>query len=143
MSLMDLDKIRREFSTIFRFVVVGLFNTLFGYGIILVCLFWGAGDYVANAIGYAIGIPVAYALHRRLTFRAPGARSPGEVARFALVFLVAYGANLGVLATGRAVGYVESPIVQLLAIGCYAGVQYVLNRLIVFREADTAWDHEN
>lgn len=124
----------REIARIARFIVVGLFNTLLGYGFILTFLFMGAGDYLANIMGFALGVPIAYALHRKFTFKAAASPTRNEALQFGAVFLVAYGANIGVLAAGRAMGYVESPIVQLFAICTYAAVLYVLNRLIVFRE---------
>lgn len=128
----------REISTIVRFVVVGLFNTAIGFGFILAALFLGAGDYLANALGFAAGIPIAYALHRRFSFKLTAAPSRAEFTQFLAVFLIAYGMNIGVLAVGRKLGYVESPAAQLLAIACYSAVLYVLNRLIVFRGSDTA-----
>ena len=135
--------VSREAARIVRFILVGMFNTLLGYGFILAGLFLGAGDYLANVAGFALGMPIAYALHRRFTFKATVAPSRAEAMQFIAVFLVAYGTNLGVVAAGRAMGYVESPLVQLLAICTYAAVLYVLNRLIVFHEAGMAPDPRN
>lgn len=129
---------RNEITTIARFVLVGLVNTVIGYGIILGCLFLSVGDYAANAIGFALGMPLAHALHRRFTFRAPTSVRRTEFAQFAVVVIVAYCANVAVVAVGRQLGYVNSPLIQLLAILTYAAVLYVLNRLIVFRGADMA-----
>lgn len=129
---------RNEVATIARFVLVGLVNTGIGYGIILSCLFLGVGDYAANAIGFALGMPLAHALHRRFTFRAATSVRRTEFAKFAVVFLVAYATNVAVVAVGRQLGYVDSPLIQLLAIITYAAVLYVLNRLVVFRGADMA-----
>lgn len=129
---------RHEIATILRFLVVGLFNTAIGYGIILTGLWLGAGDYLANAIGFALGMPLAHALHRRFTFRAVNEARRTEFMQFALVFAIAYGTNLAVVAAGRQMGYVDNPLVQLLAIMTHAVVLYGLNRLVVFRGAGRA-----
>lgn len=121
-----------EIATIARFVLVGLFNTALGYGFILAGLFLGAGDYLANVIGFALGLPIAYMLHRGFTFRVPSSTNREEMSRYLVAFLVAFGANLGVVATGRALGYVNDPIVQLAAVLAYASISYILSRLIVF-----------
>ena len=90
----------RELATIVRFIFVGLFNTLIGYGFILAGLFLGAGDYLANVIGFALGMPIAYSLHRRFTFKHPKPPSRSEALQFVIVFLIAYGANIGVVTIG-------------------------------------------
>lgn len=126
-------RLRDELAAIVRFVLVGLLNTAIGYSVILLALALGLGDYLANLTGFLLGIPAAYLLHRRWTFRAATRRSAGEMALYAACFAVAYAANLGVVSAGRQAGYEENPLVQLAAIGVYAAVLYVLTRLIVFR----------
>lgn len=122
-----------EIGRIGRFVVVGLFNTLIGYAFILLGLFAGLGDYVANALGFLMGFPVAYLLHRSFTFRTNEPKSRSEAVRYALAFFLAYAVNIAVIAAGREFGLRESPLVQLLAIVAYAALFYVLNRFFVFR----------
>jgi len=124
-----------EIGRIIRFVVVGLFNTVVGYAFILLALFAGVGDYLANALGFLVGLPVAYLLHRTFTFRASEPMHRSEAMRYTLAFLMAYAVNVLVVAAGRDLGFRENPFVQLLAIGVYAALFYVLNRFFVFREA--------
>lgn len=121
-----------ELARIGRFVLVGLFNTLLGYGFIMIALHLGAGDYGANVIGFALGMPIAYFLHRGITFRANGRSNLPEAAKYAAAFIIAYAVNITVVFIGRALGFVEHPAVQLLAICTYAAAFYVLTRLIVF-----------
>jgi putative flippase GtrA len=123
-----------EVGRIVRFVVVGLFNTLVGYAFILLALFAGLGDYLANALGFLVGLPVAYLLHRTFTFRASEPNHRSEATRYTLAFSSAYAVNIAVVAIGRELGFRESPFVQFLAITVYAALFYVLNRLFVFRE---------
>lgn len=126
--------IRSEVATAGRFLVVGLFNTAIGYAFILAALFLGAGDYLANACAFIFGLPIAYFTQRRFTFTPEDRASASEGMRYALSVLVAYTANLGVLTAGRHMGYAENPWVQLLAVVTYAGVLFVLSRLVVFRQ---------
>ncbi len=132
-----------ELARIARFVLVGIFNTALGYGFILVGLFLGAGDYLANVIGFALGLPIAYFLHRGFTFRVSARASKAEASRYVIAFVIAYGVNLSVIATGRALGYVDNPLVQLAAVCAYAAVSYVLSRLIVFPSSEAASDPPN
>lgn len=125
--------LQREAGTLLRFVAVGIANTAIGYGIILCGLLAGLGDYAANITGFALGLPISYGLHRRLTFRARHRVHAGEALRYGAAFLTAFGANLGVIAAGRAAGLDNSPLLQALAICTYAGVLFVLTRLAVFR----------
>ncbi len=125
-----------ELATIQRFILVGLLNTALGYFFILAALWFGAGDYRANAIGFALGLPISYALHRLWTFRPKHRARLGEIARYLMAFLISYGVNLAVITAGRMAGYSESPIVQGLAIATYAAVFYVITRLAVFRRPD-------
>ncbi|GAM06053.1 GtrA family protein [Novosphingobium sp. MBES04] len=61
--------LRSELVLALRFGLVGLANTAIGYGLILVWLLAGVGDYGANVLGFALGFPISYALHHRLTYR--------------------------------------------------------------------------
>lgn len=129
-----------DLAEIARFLAVGALNTLVGYGFILAGLFLGAGDYLANALGFVLGMPVSWLLHRRLTFRVQRSISTGEIGRYVVAVALSYGANLAVVTAGRMAGFVESPFVQLAAVCCYAAVFYLLSRRFVFRanEGDAA-----
>ncbi|TCM21353.1 putative flippase GtrA [Novosphingobium sp. PhB165] len=124
--------LRGELATLARFVLVGAANTAIGYGLILCWLFAGLGDYGANVLGFAMGLPISYLMHRSLTFRARHRPSRAEIVRYVLAFLTAYGANLGVIALGRAAGLGGSALLQALAVCTYAALLFVLTRLIVF-----------
>jgi putative flippase GtrA len=122
-------------ATLIRFLIAGGFNTAIGYGVILIGLWLGLGDFAANALGYAIGIPVAHQVHRRWTFAVKRRFSWNEAWRFIVAIAISYSANLGVIWAGQAAGYVANPLVQLAAILTYAAVFYVLSRFVVFVEA--------
>ncbi|MBT0667204.1 GtrA family protein [Novosphingobium profundi] len=125
--------IREEAWLALRFGLVGLANTAIGYGLIVACLFAGLGDYGANLLGFAMGFPISYALHRRLTYRRQDAMNLRDMHGYAAAFAAAYGLNLGVVALGRAMGHAGSPLVQALAVIAYALCLFGLTRCFVFR----------
>lgn len=119
-----------------RYLIAGGFNTALGYGIILAGLRLGLCDFAANALGYAIGIPVAHQLHRRWTFAVRHRFTWSEAVRFAAAFALAYGGNIGVIWAGKTAGLHSSPLVQLVAILTYAALFFVLSRHVVFSAAE-------
>lgn len=116
-----------------RFGLAGIANTLIGYGVILAAMHLGAGDYLANALGYLVGFAVSFALNRRFTFRVRGQVDRAEVARFAGAVAVAYACNFAVLAAARQYLGAGSPVAQLIAVAVYAVVFYLLSSRFVFR----------
>ena len=73
---------RLSWAIVARYGAAGVANTLVGYAIILVALWLGAGDYLANALGYGLGLWFAYLLHRHWTFQVSHPKSLAEVMRF-------------------------------------------------------------
>ena len=119
---------------IFRFGVVGLINSAFGYGVIVAVLAAGGGDVFANACGFSAGLALSFLLNRRWTFQS--ASAPGQMAaaiRFIAVFAVAYGANLAVVLTIASLGYPGEPLVHLAGMIVYSVIFYLGSALLVFR----------
>lgn len=82
-----------------RFVVVGGINTMTGLSVIfLLKWFANAGDYVANLIGYSVGLIVSFVLNARWTFSFDG-QLLSAFPRFILVVIAAYAANLATVFT--------------------------------------------
>ncbi|MBX7495376.1 GtrA family protein [Qipengyuania sp. 6B39] len=115
-----------------RFGLVGLTNTAIGYAIILAAMLLGAGDYLANALGYGLGLSAAYLLHRRFTFRLSGQGNWREAARFVVTAALSFCVNLAVLRAAREAGYVGNPLAQLAAMAAYSVSFFVLARSWVF-----------
>ncbi|MDP9895805.1 putative flippase GtrA [Variovorax boronicumulans] len=116
-----------------RFLIVGVANTLVGLSVIYAAkYFFHAGDVVANAIGYGVGICVSFFLNSRWTFAYEGAVLPA-VAKFLLGTAVAYGANL--LAVVVAIDHfgLNSYLAQAMGMPVYTVTAYVASRYIVFR----------
>ncbi len=118
----------------FRFVLVGLSNTLIGMGVIY--LAWrglGLGDLPANMIGYGIGFVWSYGLNRLWTFQDSGAVGR-SLARFALVCAVAYLANLLVLFAARRLMGEASFLPHVFGSVAYTVLGYLGSRFFAFRQ---------
>ncbi|OBQ67934.1 GtrA family protein [Mesorhizobium erdmanii] len=121
-----------DVSRMLRFGVVGLLNTALGYSLILAGLTLGLGDIVSNAAGYAAGLTLGFFLNRQWTFARAGGFRSGAVARYAITFIVAYGANLSVVIGGMSAGFIENPFVHLAGNCLYSVIFYLGSARFVF-----------
>jgi putative flippase GtrA len=118
-------------AELLRYALVGVFNTLLGYGIFLLALrYFGLSPAVANAVSYAVALLAAFVLNRLYVFQhAPF--SWRSVLRFITAFALAFGINQWVLwALLR--WTVRAEFAQIAAMVTYTLVFYVLNKFFVF-----------
>ena len=120
-------------STILRFLLVGVGNTLVG----LISIFtakglFGMGDVAANAFGYSIGITVSFTLNRAWTFRHSGSIA-NTLMLFLLVQAIAYLINLICVLFLIDQG-VNGYLAQTLGIAPYTVVSYIGSRYLAFAE---------
>ena len=120
-----------EALRVVRFGLVGLLNSVLGYSVIVIMLRSGAGDISANLAGYAAGLTVGFALNTRWTFERSGFE-PAAIGRYGLAFLIAYTANLLVIAGAGQLGLVENPLVHLAGMVVYSVTLYLLASRLVF-----------
>ena len=124
-------------TTILRFLLVGVGNTLVG----LVSIFGakgllGMGDVAANAFGYCIGFFVSFTLNRAWTFQHGGSVSK-SLKLFLLVQAVAYLVNLLCVVFLIELG-VNSYLAQTLGIAPYTIVSYLGSRYLAFATPNSA-----
>ena len=123
-----------------KFGLVGLLNTGLALGIIYF-LAYGVGlpYVVANGVGYVIAFVQSFLLNRAWTFKAGAAASmERHFAGFVLVSLVSYVCQLGALLAIHAVFSVSEGIAQLPAMVVYTGINFLGNRMFVFRPSPEA-----
>ena len=122
-------------GTLLRFLLVGVANTVVGFGVIIGLQFGlGLAPHLANAGGYAVGFLVSFTLNRRFVF-GTGGRLSATAARFAVAALGAFALNQAVLfAADRMLGSGgPAPVLaQGLAAAAYTGVFFILCRWWVF-----------
>ena len=121
--------------TLIRFALVGLANTGASLAIILGLEFGlRIGAQLANAAGYAAGFVLSFTLNRRFVF-ARGAPLRLTAPKFGLAALAAFVANQLVLLAARRLmgpGDLAAAAAQVVSIGCYTALFFVLCRYWVF-----------
>lgn len=116
-----------------RFIAVGILNTLAGLSIIYAAkYFFKLDDIPANLLGYGFGLMLSFFLNRSWTFRH-GQGIGRALARFLIVFLVAYLANLVTLLFATSALGINSYVAQAVAIVPYTLVGYLGSKYFAFR----------
>ncbi len=126
-------------ETTIKFVIVGIINTLFGYGIAFVCLnFLGLGFWVSTVANYFFGSVLSYFLNKHYTFRYKGG-SWQVVARYALEIAVCYVISHGIakplceLALASLNDALRDNIAMLVGLALFAATNYFGQKFYVFR----------
>lgn len=120
----------------FRFLTVGVFNTILGYCIIFACMYLAEmSPESSNITGYSIGLIASYVLNRNYTFKSKHLRRY-EVIRFLAVFIFAYASNFVVLIVLIHTFYLHEGLSQILAGVVYVFVSYIMNKYYVFKQPD-------
>jgi putative flippase GtrA len=118
-----------------RYVVVGAWNTLFGYGLFAL-LQLTLGHHVSYLIlltfSTAVAILNAYVMYRWLVFKVEG-HWWRDLGRFSLVYLVAYGVNLIVLPFLVEVFGLPVLLAQALVVGGTVLASFLAHRHFSFR----------
>lgn len=119
---------RKRLVEIARYLVAGVVNTAFGYGLYAGLIWLGLDRYVAQGLGYVLGTGFNYLTYSRHVFTDAG---PAK-ARFALSYGVNYLINLGGLALVSHV--IPNPYLAgaVTTLGVVA-LNYVVLRRLVFR----------
>jgi putative flippase GtrA len=121
-------------SQLFRYLLVGIVNTGFGYCIIFFMMyFFGINPIASNVTGYSFGLLSSYYLNRTITFKSRKKKLP-EFTKFLLLFLVSYGLNLTTLLIIIKYTEINEGMAQLLSGAVFILCSYVLNRFVVYRQ---------
>lgn len=125
----------KQFS---RFIAVGVFNTLLGYGVIFSCSYLaGMSPELSNAAGYTVGLISSYILNRYYTFSSKQNRR-SEIIRFLAIFAFAYALNFVVLLILIYKLNMHEIASQLIAGVFYTIMSYLMNKFYVFRDTNAS-----
>jgi|SaaInl8_200m_RNA_FD_contig_121_75080_length_9522_multi_5_in_0_out_0_9 putative flippase GtrA len=116
----------------FRFVLVGILNTFIGLSVIFILIYFSMNNYLANLVGYLIGLIFSFLLHKNYTFKNKANTINRQMLFFLLVFLISFSINIFILYIS--LEYYTKYISQLLAIIAYTTISYLLNKFITFKE---------
>lgn len=114
------------------YILVGVFNTIFGQGIIFGLLFLGIMPELANFIGYVLGILVSFLLNNHFTFKATKQRKLSFI-RFVIALLIAYVAQLLALIVLYRAFDCNVYIAQILASCVYVALGFGISKFYAFR----------
>jgi putative flippase GtrA len=124
-----------------RFLLVGGFNTLFGY-LLFIIFELSLGDLVGGWVGdlvslfasYAIATVVAFVLHRHFTYRVTGSGNVlVDYLRFVSVYLVSLAINAVVLPLLVEFAHLEAILAQGLIVVITTLVSYFGHKFFSFR----------
>lgn len=123
----------------FRFGIVGVFNTLLGLALTFTfynALHWNY--WVASGVSYTIGSVISYFLNKKLTFKV-GGDDKKYVIRFALniivCYLLAYGIArplVKVVLEGYDIKIVEN-VAMVVGMGLFIIINFIGQKLLVFK----------
>ena len=125
--------------TFWKFILVGVINTLFGTGIMF--LFYNVFHFnywVSSASNYFFGSILSYFLNRIFTFRSNRHTKqtlPLFVVNISLCYFLAYGLAkpLVVHILSNAANNIQENIAMLVGMGLFVGLNYIGQRFFVFK----------
>jgi putative flippase GtrA len=118
-----------EKSRPLRFVLAGVVNTGFSYGVYALALWAGLALAWSSLLSLVAGLAIGYLTQGRFVFRAPSA---GSLARYVLGWACLFGVHYGVVSGLMRVG-VHPLAGALVALVVIASLSYFVLRDLVFR----------
>lgn len=117
----------------FKFGIVGVANTLLTAATIWIMMKWlHSSDYVANIVGYVVGLINSFVWNRRWTF-ASKSKTGVTIFKFIITFAVSYLLQLGNLYLLLHFTHIDAYLCQLLSIVVYTLVNFTLNKFYTFK----------
>lgn len=117
-----------------RFLVVGVFNTAFGYGAFFALLRAGLAPTRALAVATVLGVLFNFVTTGRIVFDSSDA---SRLWRFVCVYGIVFAVNAALLEGALVLGLDAAAAQALLLTPCVA-LSYILNRWLVFDVAREA-----
>lgn len=126
--------------TFWKFILVGIINTLFGTAVMFLCYnLLHMGYWVSSAANYVLGSILSYFLNKHFTFQNRE-KGPGVVVRFVInilvCYLLAYGIAKPLVAwalSGMSKSIQENGA-MLVGMCLFVGFNYLGQRFFAFRE---------
>ncbi|MBU1136839.1 GtrA family protein [Patescibacteria group bacterium] len=93
---------KQIFAQIFKFVVIGVFNTAIDFGVLNLLMYLtgtysGSGIIPLNVISFSIAVTNSYFWNKRWTFRSEESASGKEFIQFVVVSLIGVALNTSVI----------------------------------------------
>lgn len=124
----------KQFKVLFAYLMVGVVNTIIGYGIIFYLMNIGTSPELSNVIGYAIGITFSYILNKIYTFKSK-AHPKKEFPKFVVSLLASYGLNFLTLIFCVRVIHINPYVSQIISGAVYAVSGFYFVKIFAFKES--------
>ena len=111
-----------------RYLVVGVLNTAFAYGVYVMALLAGTNVMLANLVSFVAGLLLGFKSQGHIVFRNT---KNSLFLRYVLVWLLIYACNVGMLTLFMAMGQ-NAFVAGALALPFTAVLGYLLQRYLVF-----------
>lgn len=130
---------KKELRQVVKFLMVGVLNTIVGYGLYVSCLYFLKCNYfIASTISYIIGVTHAFFWHKLWTFRSKG-HILKELAKFiSMTFMNSYLLYVGIITLLVEITKLNPYVSGAIATGFCAIISYLLNRYWIFRKKENA-----
>ena len=122
--------------TLVKYLLVGVLNTIVGFGLIFLLMYFGYSPELANIIGYAVGICFSFVMNKIFTFKSKQTSKTAnlkEFAKFVSSMLIAWSLNFITLKICLKMG-VNAYLAQLISGGIYTITGYLLSKIWVFKK---------
>lgn len=129
---MPLRKILKDHKSAIIYVIVGIFNTIFGYSMMFGFTFIGIIPEISNALSFGVAFIASYVLNKKFTFKSKRNHTK-DFTRFAISSGIAYFINLLTLIICHRILLLNEYISLVIACFAYCIVGYVLHRFWTFR----------
>lgn len=117
-------------SELFRYLAVGVVNTSVGLSLIYAAMYFGAGDLIANFLGYSVGFVISYLANSVWTFSER--LSKKNAVKYLCLMGLCYVANITVMTFTRDVLNFNSYLAQFCGVCTYTLCGYLGARFYVF-----------
>ena len=118
---------------VIRYGIVGVINTIVGYGIYYLMLYLGYKYTIALTLGSIIGVSCSFMLNKFWTFRSRG-KIGKELLRFLIMYGCAYIMNLVMLIFAVEKCQLNPKIAQVIILLMITTTTYFGNRIWCFNE---------
>jgi putative flippase GtrA len=116
-----------------KFGIVGVSNTLLTALTIWILMnVFHCSDYFSNITGYVVGLINSFIWNRRWTFES-NTKVKDTIFKFIITFAISYALQLGNLYLLLQYSKIDPYVCQLLSIGVYTCVNFVLNKFYTFK----------
>jgi len=122
---------KKEFLYVLRYSLAGIINAVVGLGSIFLFLGIGYSPIIANALGYALALTIAFVIGKTFVYRSKG-RSGPESLRYLIAFMFSFMCNIGALQISIKLFGLRPWVSQGIAIATYIVIMYFCSRVFVF-----------